>query len=227
MLSFRKLNRKVIQMRGMILAVENKEGKLQPKDLVGLSFKEVVERIHDCVLFMERNTLEKDPDYVQILPYVTLLDSEGNRYAYQRTNKVGEQRLGGKYSIGFGGHIDLNLNVVEALIREGFKTTPDIVEEIIICAIYRELMEEVDFDNHDDLDVLTPKDFAEAYRGIIFMDDTEVESVHLGLHFEIHIPGVDGVLEEELLFKGPKDKATLVAEYDQYERWSQYIINSL
>lgn len=59
----------------------------------------------------EREWLEKNPSYRQLIPYtvitVTTGDSERLYWSYQRMSGVGEQRLAGKVSVGFGGHIDL------------------------------------------------------------------------------------------------------------------------
>lgn len=63
-----------------------------------------------ALVLKEREALEPDGNYRQLLPYtiVRRLGENGHWQflAYQRTSQVGEQRLAGKVSVGFGGHID-------------------------------------------------------------------------------------------------------------------------
>ncbi|MGZ8438209.1 MAG: NUDIX domain-containing protein [Candidatus Limnocylindrales bacterium] len=52
-----------------------------------------------------RPTMEQDPSFKQIIPYLVLRD--GSRYfLMQRTNAGGDPRLHGRYSIGVGGHLN-------------------------------------------------------------------------------------------------------------------------
>ena len=52
-----------------------------------------------------RPTMEQDPSFKQIIPYLVLRD--GSRYfLMQRTAAGGDPRLHGRYSIGVGGHLN-------------------------------------------------------------------------------------------------------------------------
>jgi len=52
-----------------------------------------------------RSTMEQDPSFKQIIPYLVLRD--GRRYfLMQRTRAGGDPRLHGHYSIGVGGHLN-------------------------------------------------------------------------------------------------------------------------
>lgn len=58
---------------------------------------------------LDRNHCERDDEFLQIIPYITLLkeiDSTDYIFAYQRGKGSGEERLHNKYSIGLGGHIE-------------------------------------------------------------------------------------------------------------------------
>jgi predicted NUDIX family phosphoesterase len=55
--------------------------------------------------FEPRSTMEHDPSFKQIIPYLVLRD--GPRYfLMQRTTAGGDPRLHGRYSIGVGGHLN-------------------------------------------------------------------------------------------------------------------------
>ena len=59
-----------------------------------------------------RPALELDPSFRQIIPYVVLVDRvpsdpDARFLSYCRTAKGEEARLHGKFSIGFGGHVDI------------------------------------------------------------------------------------------------------------------------
>lgn len=55
--------------------------------------------------FFNRDEIEQDESYLQIIPYV-ILKHKNRVFAYQRTKKSGEKRLHGNWSIGVGGHIN-------------------------------------------------------------------------------------------------------------------------
>ena len=61
------------------------------------------------LLFAERDYMEVNSHYKQIIPYLVLQRGEGERariLCYQRRAKHTEQRLGGLWSVGFGGHVE-------------------------------------------------------------------------------------------------------------------------
>jgi predicted NUDIX family phosphoesterase len=55
--------------------------------------------------FRERDEVETDFSYKQLIPYVIFSNGD-NIFVYQRSNTSDESRLRKKYSIGIGGHID-------------------------------------------------------------------------------------------------------------------------
>jgi len=55
--------------------------------------------------YRPRSTMEGDPSFKQLIPYLVLRD--GSRYfLMQRTRAGGDARLHGRYSIGVGGHLN-------------------------------------------------------------------------------------------------------------------------
>lgn len=99
--------------------------------------------LHDArgrLIFGERRSLETEPMFRQLLPYVIVRCVEGSEPSYllyQRVKHTNEAKLAGNTSIGLGGHIDLTDVVI-------FEDTNGIVdwESVITLNIRRELTEE-------------------------------------------------------------------------------------
>ena len=59
------------------------------------------------LIIAQREWLEHSDDYRQFISYTALRNARGEYFLYQRTKMAGEQKLHGKHSIGFGGHLEL------------------------------------------------------------------------------------------------------------------------
>lgn len=99
---------------------------------------------------------EQDPTFKQLIPYVILRNAAtGDIYATTRLG--GDSRLIGQMSIGLGGHMEAG---------EGF-----------MACLLRELKEEIG---------LTEGDVAALrFLGFLYSESTGVDSVHLGLVYEL------------------------------------------
>ena len=108
--------------------------------------------------FREREEMETDPQYKQLIPYVICFNGE-SIFIYQRSSKSDESRLRKKYSLGIGGHIDR-----------------DDQGQSILHIVYRALMREVG----EELGLHTT---VEQYTLLGFIHDNtdNVGRVHLGL----------------------------------------------
>src|SRR2546428_14013134 len=62
-------------------------------------------RVREYGVFRPRASMEEDPSFKQIIPYV-IVRHRGRLFLVQRSTEGGETRLHGKYSIGVGGHIN-------------------------------------------------------------------------------------------------------------------------
>ncbi len=62
--------------------------------------------------FRLRDTVEDDPTYLQVIPYVVFRNRQGRFLTYERGGKGGESRLHARRSMGFGGHINDSDSVV-------------------------------------------------------------------------------------------------------------------
>ena len=165
-----------------------------------------------------RKELEKNEQYRQLLPYSLLVhrDEEGvSRYGvYRRCKGVGESRLLGKASIGFGGHVDLYDTVT-------YPEHPSVVnlEETLLAAVDRELDEEVDFPDG----CLTSRE----YKGILIDNSDSVGRVHVGLVYRVEVDKpIDGLKEKELEWVGMFTAEELETLDLDFENWSKILIKS-
>ncbi|MDK2792954.1 MAG: hypothetical protein PWQ25_1817 [Deferribacteres bacterium] len=135
-----------------------KKKYLQDHTIVSIKEKKLLKDFKiEHIEFVSRDICEKNTDYKQIIPYVIVkhLDKIA---CYQR--KGSEKRLHGKYSIGIGGHVELQDYIFEVL------------EPTIKNAVYRELSEEfLDFDFYKT---------EISFLGLINEEITDVGLTHLG-----------------------------------------------
>lgn len=101
------------------------------------------------VYFAQRAQLENNPTFKQILPYF-VLEKEGKVFVYQRTNKVGEQRLAGNLSVGIGGHGDLQ-DIAPYYASDGpaYEDHSHAIVDALSLSAWRELQEELEFKHTD------------------------------------------------------------------------------
>ena len=117
--------------------------------------------------FAEREYMENCSHYKQIIPYIALT-LDGQVLAYQRQNKHSEQRLGGLWTLGFGGHVEPMDRQAEGVEAQGLLQT----------AALRELEEETGFS-------VGPE--ALVARGCINSEREDVSSVHAGLFYTVDL----------------------------------------
>ncbi len=123
------------------------------------------------LFFAERRFMEQNSHYKQIIPYLVLQRGLGDQVrvlAYQRRTKHTERRLGGLWSVGFGGHIeplDRNADQGAAL-------------GLVETAAVRELQEETG--------LAVAADFF-APAGFINSDREDVSSVHFGVVYRVDL----------------------------------------
>lgn len=202
--------------------------------------------------------LEGDVSVRQVIPYVTLtkvIDNDLHLFLYRRTKKVGEQRLSGKCSIGFGGHIELD----EILASRPVNSVLD-QKHIVALNIERELDEEVKvmatFEPEQNRppeqvkagsylnlprkvneagEVESALDMDKMHRSQIdkiqslILLQTMPEILHCGLHFEVTIGhGLDvASLEDELEAIGWMTPQDIHSAYgEDLEAFSRYLIQN-
>jgi predicted NUDIX family phosphoesterase len=141
--------------------------------------------------------------YKQLIPYV-VLKWRDELFHYTRGKRTTEARLQTLRSIGVGGHIEArDSNLYENAYRE---------------AMFREVNEEVDLQSS----------YTERCIGLINDDSTPVGQVHLGIvHvFELDQPSVRR-REQALVRSGFAPLRQLRTERNEFERWSQFVLDVL
>lgn len=175
-------------------------------DLVGLNAA-VLEGF-----FIDRAEAENKPMYKQIIPYVVIRAQDGTTLCYQRTGS--EQRLAGKVSIGFGGHI----NPVDA-------EKIDYRNQMLWKAMDRELEEELILSELTVQDILDKTNF----YALLYNSKSEdlVDKVHLGVIYLTTLPN-ESKLSIQIASEG-KDLAWKTNEElrgcENLENWSKVILN--
>ena len=151
--------------------------------------------------FRPRPSVEDDPSFKQIIPYVVLTKA-GQVFHYRRGKGTGEQRLRALRSIGVGGHINPG-DGGDDPYRQGMMR--EIEEEIFLESTYRE-----------------------SCLGLINDDSTPVGQVHLGIvHvFELEEPNVRR-REKDITDAGFAPIADLWRRKDEFETWSQFVLKAL
>lgn len=158
------------------------------------------------------NKVYQDIGYLlpQILPYITIMDLDGNYLTYSRNGT--ETRLHGSRSIGIGGHIDIDdmydneVWVVNSIL------------ETIAQSTFRELQEEVDISAAIDINLLDH---------IIVDTANSVGKVHVGLSTTLIVERNSIQPQEELHDAKWLTVEELKANIDEYENWSKLIIEGL
>jgi predicted NUDIX family phosphoesterase len=158
--------------------------------------------------FLPRAQAENDPTHKQIIPYALIAHGDTVLH-YVRGKKAGEQRLVAKGSIGIGGH----MNQEDELL---FNYAVD--EHVYRAGVEREVKEEIRIDSP----------FEDRIVALLNDDTTEVGRVHLGIvHvFRLAEPKVQ---KREAMITNLSflDRAQLLALRDNLETWSQLCVDSL
>lgn len=213
----------------------------------------------DQIVCQERSKIETNTDVLQLLPYIAVTDSiaafhhDGvNRRwlsetigVYKRKDKVGEQRLVGKYSIGIGGHIefgdyaaalkDISGRVVDpTYLQEGaFEGEPlplDIDTESFVGLLRQAVCREVDEELQGGLASIENISFA----GLILDRSDAVGNVHIGLAFiAIRPPNLHTFTmnEAELEVIDPVAVPFSIVRneelYNKFENWSKIFLDTM
>lgn len=156
--------------------------------------------------YMRRGDVEDAPSLQQVIPYVVC--RQGSLVLlYNRGTKGGEKRLADKYSIGVGGHINL-----EDYHQEPVKT--------LNKAMSRELREELTTGGF-----LTNAPVLEFF-GLLKADKTPVDEVHFGVVFQAEFTKINCIKETDEI---EMHKWVTLEELKDYklETWSEMVRDEL
>lgn len=161
-------------------------------------------------IFHLRRNCETDKEVLQVIPYVLIFNQDKVFY-YQRSSEKKEygdsERLGGKYSVGAGGHIhkeDAPDYLLNSVMREVFK-------------------EEVNFERQYSAPLLI---------GTIKARDEPVDRVHFGGVYVINTNGNVTHKEKSIRKSGLISIDDIISDYhnsppEKYETWSKILIPRL
>lgn len=165
--------------------------------------------------FIPRYVAEESSTLIHPIPYFAVLNKKGKILLYQRGKGVGESRLLGSHSIGFGGHVELEKDGISG--ESGLRN----IEECITSAYVNELNEELEFSGSSCNDMLS---------GMIYDDTNEVGKVHLGISGSIVVESAT-IREEELLQCGWYSAKDLLNMHKSgeitLENWSLLLLEML
>lgn len=129
--------------------------------------------------FGPRSYIEGDANFLQVIPYGVIRDPWCNILGYNRAASAGEQRLAGRFSIGFGGHVEIK------------DWRPDLtLPNALALTLEREIAEEVELTwcDRDAQELYRPEvAILDAPIAIVLDPTTDVGRCHLGVVYQIDI----------------------------------------
>jgi predicted NUDIX family phosphoesterase len=197
-------------------------------------FQRFLQDVQSHLVVREREHLEKNPAYRQLLPYAVIeqTDADGitRLSSYRRTSGVGESRLAGNVSIGYGGHIDLQDVYIDDKSVVGLQPT-------IFESMLRELTEEITLSREgvrlmeDEVHEVfkTHCKFRLFDKNFILDNANEVGTVHVGLVFVFTLP-------PEFVIESREDELStmpLLTPHELHqldapkENWTQLILDEM
>lgn len=166
--------------------------------------------------FVPKPFAETSPLFLQIIPYMTLWNSDHSKVlAYKRGAESEEKRLLAKWSVGIGGHVDLpdvNMSIDDEEHIDFMAT--------LVQAAAREVWQEVGINT----------DANTHFEALIYDPTTPVGEVHLGLWAQIALAGCDDLrafkfeanVIESVKWVTPKEAIEM--GLDQFEEFSRPVL---
>jgi len=171
--------------------------------------------------FIPREQAETDESFLQVIPYITVAAHEDTSLlAYQRQS-AGEERLAGKWSVGFGGHID------DTDCRNHSNIC---VAQCLFSAAYREVFEELEFSRTWGTHIVPSLSLVGLIYTGDFRDAGQVDRVHIGVNMVLPVLRKSDVAPSNETGTAPNfkwaDQDELDAMHDDMELWSRVCLPS-
>lgn len=209
-------NRRVYKLKKELILCFNKEQALALNEIANGdagTFLELSGQLDKY--YIPRYVAETSSELIHPIPYFMVQNEKGDILLYQRGKGVGESRLAGNHSIGFGGHVELE--------KDGIGGYFDLlnIAECIESAFINELNEELTFTCYKRTDY---------YTKIIYDSTDEVGKVHLGIAGVVVVKSAT-INEPELIDCGWHSKQQLIDMQAtgeiNLENWSKILLDML
>lgn len=179
----------------MVVPTELLEVHLADKAFITENIPQIIDVIRKNHLYADRDYAEYAPEYKQIIPYAVLISKAGY-FLTKRLKKQTEKRLHGMYSIGLGGHIN---------------PQEELLDDVIIAGMRRELAEEVGIQDFQ----------AGSCAGVINDHAADVSNYHIGLVYPLLVDENIQVLETSKMTGQWASKEEVDSKFDEMESWSK------
>ena len=189
----------------------------------------VAKIVHSCMSYLApRGAVEKDTRVLQPIPYGCIMEGDSKVLVYRRTSHGGEKRLENKYSIGFGGHVNISdvrmyiskMNITKDGLIEPEQDT--LLNGPLAECVRRELKEELGLE-----ECFARVDVDEA----IYDPSEDVSSVHIGIPYIIHLEDLSVIKVNENTIDDLQwltlDELNTPERQDKLEGWSKIMVSRL
>lgn len=197
-----------------------------PRDKISLwegiipASQKILAMLRENSSFILRNEAEGNPDLKQIIPYCVLMhiDEAGTtRLFYAQRRGSADRELGGKWTIGMGGHINLEDGSFGKFLmgKIGVKNLNpnDRFDATILNCVKRELGEELEINWQDVLKI--------EYSALIFTASNEVSKDHVAIVLIIKLANEKVKVKDEL-FRGlfcTQEEFLIYTGYSEFLHW--------
>ncbi len=201
---FDERTREMDKMDEMVLVVRSKDidDLVSEEGFMKLPIEKLKVLVDTKGFFIRREKAENDESMRQVIPYIVMQTADDLYLVVRRLNTQTESRLHGMYSIGIGGHVN-DMDDGE---------TPWMK---FLSGMEREMNEEV----------LIEKTIGwTEYMGVIKERSTPVNSVHLGVVFQIKAD-IKGIREADKFTWDFSNIEEMLNKRDMMESWSQLVLD--
>ena len=168
--------------------------------LKAVNFDDYLHIINHRKEFQPRSIMETDPTYKQIIPYL-IFTHDNHYFLMQRKSDASESRLRNKLTLGIGGHI----------------RQEDMQESSLIAWAMREFNEEIEYAGNLKVKPL----------GIINDDSNDVGKVHIGFALLLSGDSPEIKIRSELKSGELVSLDDCIAQKENMESWSQFVVDFL
>ncbi len=171
------------------------EEHLIDKSFITEDIPHILDIIRNNHLYISREYAEYAAEYKQIIPYAVLMSQSGY-FLTKRLKKQTEKRLHGLYSIGLGGHIN---------------PEEELLDDVFVAGMRRELSEEVGLQEFQISNCI----------GIINDHAADVSNYHIGLVYPLTVDDNIQVQETSKMTGEWVSEVDVDSHFSELESWSK------